>query len=69
MQKTKEQLLQEFAEMEGLEAEARDLYARTAADPQVTNEEVKRIFRTISAEEQAHVEIVQQIRKLLQNTL
>ncbi len=69
MPKTKEKLLQEFAEMEALEAEARDFYAETASAKTLTHPIVRRVFQVISAEEQAHVEIVQRIRKLIQGTL
>ncbi len=69
MPKTKAELLHEFEEMAALEAQARDMYNRTAHDPSVQDATVRNVFAKISKEEEAHVKIVERIQQIIKNTL
>lgn len=67
--KTKELLLNEFAEMRALEASARDFYAKVSDDQNVENAEVRGTFKGISSDEERHVKLVEKIIHITKNNL
>lgn len=69
MTKDKEQLITEFEQMKSLEGSARDFYMQIVFDPQVTSEEVKNVMSNIASDEGRHVEMVEEILRIIKNNL
>jgi len=67
--KEKETLIKWFGQMKEIESSAGDFYLQVASDARVEDEEVKKTFREIAAEEQVHTEIVQKIINIVKNNL
>ena len=67
--KEKETFIKWFGQMKEIESSAGDFYLQVASDARVENEEIKKTFREIAADEQTHAEIVQKIINLINNNL
>ena len=67
--KTKAELLQEFQLLQGVEQSAGDFYRRVAPELPLAAEKARETFLAIAKDEDRHVEIVQKILNIIQNTL
>lgn len=65
----KDRILAEFETMKSFELSAHDLYAKIAADPNVGSEKVRTAFASLVAEEQHHVDLVQEVISIISNAL
>jgi rubrerythrin len=65
----KDKILSEFETMKSFELAAKDLYARTAADPGVRLKKVRDTFAALAKDEQHHAEVVQEIIEIVRKSL
>ena len=66
---TREKLIKEFMLMRDFEVSARDYYLKIASESSVKNEELKKEFKNIAADEQKHIAIVDKIIDLIETSL
>lgn len=65
----KRRIVSEFETMKSLELSARDLYAKIAADPSITQQKIRTAFSSLAIDEHEHAEIVQEIINIVSNAL
>jgi len=65
---TASRLLADFETMKTIELDARDFYVRASDDPGV-DDEARRRFAEIGADESRHVELVDQVLNIIRNCL
>ncbi len=65
----KDRVLAEFKTMKSFELSAHDLYARIAADPNVSSKKIRTAFASLATEEQRHVELVQEVINIVSDAL
>lgn len=69
MRQEKEQLMFAFEELKAVELGGKNYYDDIINDPNVTNQEAKRILRAISKDEDRHARIVDEIIAIIKNNL
>ena len=69
MPKDKKTLIEEFGTMEEIESSAGKFYLEVSQNPEVEDEETKKLFERISKEEESHTRIVKKIINIIKNNL
>ena len=69
MTKDKNILISEFSQMKEFEDWAGGFYLQVSADPRVTDEKTKKLFKKIAKDEEEHGKIIQRILNIINNSL
>jgi rubrerythrin len=67
--KSKDRITADFETMRTIEQSARDFYREIQIDPRIDSDEIKSMFGQIAADEQRHIERVDDILMLIDRTL
>jgi len=67
--RTKDDIIRDFQTMKLFEESARDYYLKVQADPEIRDESVRRLFKSIANDEQRHVKAVEKIINIIKNSL
>ncbi|MBW8039074.1 MAG: hypothetical protein FVQ85_03645 [Planctomycetes bacterium] len=68
-QHDKDKIIGEFETMKSFEASTRDLYIKISSDPGIENQRIKNTFGKIAEDEQRHIELVQKIINIVNDSL